>query len=256
MKKLLILFIVLIPSWLCANSYEGVRLQHPYVQLNDQASLQRGAKFFMNNCLSCHSLRFMRYDDLARGIGVIDTTGEVDKERVEKEWIHTDAKITDPILSLLTKEQAEQTFGVEPPDLSLVARSRGKNWLFTYLRTFYYDPSQPSGSNNLVFPNTAMPNLFEPLQGRQVPVMVPKLVEIDGQSQEVSIITGLKLERKGLMNGHQFTRLTTDLVAFLEYVAEPHKLQRYRIGVWVLLFLAIFIILAYLLKREYWQDVH
>lgn len=244
------------PLFGLASNYEGIRLQKPYVQLDNDASLQRGAKFFMNNCLSCHSLRFMRYDQLAKGIGMVDENGEVDKTRVYKELIHNGAKLTDEILSPMSKEQAEQTFGVQPPALSLSARVRGNNWLYTYFRSFYHDASQPTGSNNLVFPSTAMPNLFEAMQGRQIPIYKKESVVMDGTPQEINVITGLKLERKGSMDGHQFTQVTTDLVAFLDYVGEPNKLKRYRLGVWVLLFLSIFVILTYLVKREFWKSIH
>lgn len=250
------LLMACVPLFGLANSYEGIRLQKPYVQLNDEASLQRGAKFFMSNCVSCHSLRFVRYDQLAQGIGMVDSAGNVDKARVEKELIFSNAKLTDPILSPMTKDQAELTFGVQPPDLSLAARSRGNDWLYTYFRSFYHDETRPLGSNNLVFPSTAMPNLFESMQGRQVPIFKKKIVTVDNKPEEINVITGLKLERKGRMTGHEFTQVTTDLVTFLDYVGEPNKLKRYRLGVWVLLFLSILVLFTYLLKREFWRDVH
>ena len=256
MKKLFLLIIFVLPFSALASSYEGVKLQKPYVQLHDKASLQRGAKYFMRNCQSCHSLEFMRYDQLARGIGMVDENGDVDEEAVQKALIFTGAKITDPIVSSMPKAQAEQAFGVQPPDLSLVARSRGNSWLYTYFRSYYADPERPSGSNNLIFPDTAMPNLFEPIQGRQEPIIKKQTVVMDGVPQTINVITDLKLVRKGSMSTHEFNQLTTDLVAFLDYVGEPTKLKRYRLGTWILLFLSLFVIVAYLLKREFWRDVH
>lgn len=244
------------PLVCCANTYQAAPLQKPYVQLNDPPSLQRGAKFFMSNCLSCHSLQYTRYEQVAEGIGFVDENGQVDQARLEKELIFTGAKPTDPIVSSMTKAQAEQVYGVAPPDLTLSARSRGNKWLYTYFRSFYHDASQPSGSNNLLFPNVAMPNLFEPIQGRQEPIFKKKETVIDGELQTIDEITGLTLVRKGSMNAHQFNQAMTDLVAFLDYVGEPNKLKRYRLGVWVLLFLSIFTILIYLLKREFWKNIH
>lgn len=256
MKKVLIFLLIGLPIISFAQNDEGIRLQKPYTQLDDQQSLQRGAKFFMSNCLSCHSIRYVRYDQLAKGIGMVDDNGELDKTRVNKELILNGAKLTDSIQTSMTKKAAEQVFGVQPPDLSLVARSRGIDWLYTYFRSFYHDSSQPTGNNNLIFPNTAMPNLFEPMQGRQEPIYKKQVVVIDGQPKEMDVITGLKIVRNGSMDNHQFTQLTTDLVAFLEYVSEPNKLKRYRLGVWILLFLAVFVILTFLLKREYWKNIN
>ena len=244
------------PSVVLASSYEGVKLQKPFVELENKASLQRGAKYFMNNCLSCHSLSYMRYDQLAKGIGLVNKNGEVDETLVKDNLIFTGAAITDPILSAMPKEQAVQAYGVAPPDLTLIARVRGNSWLFTYLKSFYSDPSRPLGTNNLLFPDVAMPNILEPMQGKQVPVYVKQSVIMDGQPHEVKVIKELELAREGSMSSAEFNLMLTDLVAFLDYVAEPVKLKRYRLGVLVLLFLSLFIIVAYLLKKEYWRDVH
>ncbi len=247
---------MLLPGIALASTSGGVKLQKPFVELKNKQSLQRGAKYFMNNCLSCHSLAYMRYDQLAKGIGLVDDKGEVDEALVKENLIFTGAAVTDPILSAMPKEQAEQAYGIAPPDLTLVARVRGNSWLYTYFKSFYSDPARPLGTNNLLFPDVAMPNIFEPMQGTQLPVYIKQSVEMDGQPQEIEVIKKLELKKPGSMSSAEFSLMLTDLVAFLDYVAEPVKLKRHRLGVLVLLFLSLFIIVAYLLKKEYWHDLH
>jgi ubiquinol-cytochrome c reductase cytochrome c1 subunit len=206
-----------------------IPLDKARVDLTDLASLQRGAKLFMNYCSGCHSLRFVRYSSLAEGIGIVDPSGKILDQAVKENLMFVGDKITDTIQSSMTKEEGAAWFGISPPDLSLVARARGANWLYTYLRSFYPDPKRPWGVNNTVFKDVAMPD----------------------------VLYNLRRELEAKKDGKEsYDRAILDLVNFLSYVGEPKQLERQRLGIWVLLFLGIFFIFAWLLKREYWKDVH
>ncbi|HRE30835.1 MAG TPA: cytochrome c1, partial [Candidatus Berkiella sp.] len=188
---------------------------------------------------------------------IVDKKGNVLEKLVQANLNFTSDKINDPILVATPKKEAQEWFGVAPPDLSLVARSRGKDWLYTYLRSFYEDPKKPWGVNNVVFPDVGMPNILQGLQGTQTAVFKTiTLMDDKGQPFEQKVIERLELAKPGSMNEKEFNQAVTDLVNFLEYVGEPHKLQRERLGGWVLLFLVVFTLFAYLLKREYWKDIH
>lgn len=240
-----------------AHASEGIHLDKVSNNLCDKASLQRGASLYMNYCAGCHSLQFIRYKDMAKDIGIVDKSGKVLEKLVNDNLNFTSDKATDPVLVSLPKKDAENWFGVAPPDLSLVTRSRGKDWIYTYLRSFYEDPKRPWGVNNTVFPDVGMPHILLGLQGTQVPVYkAVTLVDDDGKSFEKQMIVGLNLKKPGSLTKEEYDQAITDLVNFLEYVGEPHKLERQRLGVWVLLFLVVFTLFAYLLKREYWKDVH
>jgi ubiquinol-cytochrome c reductase cytochrome c1 subunit len=166
-------------------------------------------------------------------------------------------KVNSTIGVSMPKVDAQKWFGVAPPDLSLVARSRGNDWLYTYLRSFYLDSKRPWGVNNTVFPDVGMPHVLINLQGEQAPVYrTEKITDDNGQVTEKQVISHLELKKPGSMNPAEFDQAMTDLVNFLDYVGEPHKLERKRLGVWVMLFLVIFTLFAYLLKREYWKDIH
>ena len=239
MKRLmLILFCILLPGavWASGNTYP---LDKMTPDLRDKASLQRGAKYFMNYCFGCHAMGFQRYQRVADDLGI-------PYDLMEENLIFNDAKITDLMANGLSKAEGRKWFGVAPPDLTLAARVRGTDWLYTYLRTFYYDQKTTWGANNKVFPNVGMPNVLESLQGRMIEVCQDK------------VNCSLKPDpnHKGSMNPEEFDQAMYDLVNFMAYSSEPMKLERQRIGVYVLLFLAILFVFAYLLKREYWKDVH
>jgi ubiquinol-cytochrome c reductase cytochrome c1 subunit len=189
----------------------------------DQVSLQRGAQLYMNHCAGCHSLKYLRYNGMAKDIGITDRNGQVLEQALKDNLVFSGDKTSDAILSGMTKKDAANWFGVPPPDLSLVARSKGVNWLYTYLRTFYLDDKRPWGVNNRVFPDVAMPHVLYDLQNRLSP--------------------------------QEYDTVVMDLVNFLSYAGEPIQNTRKRIGVWVLLFLGICLVFAILLKREYWKDV-
>lgn len=216
-----------------------IALDKPHIDVEDFASLQRGARLFMNECAGCHSLQYMRYDALAKGIEITDENGKVLDQVVKDNLIFTGVGITDPIKSAMRPQDAANWFGLAAPDLTLEARYRGVDWIYTYLRSFYVDQDRPWGVNNLVYPDVAMPHVLVNLQGEQI------LNE-----------TGLSLAKKGSMTPAEFDAAMSDIVNFLAYVAEPHQTLRRRIGIWVLVFLGIFLIFSYLLKREYWKDVH
>ena len=209
--------------------------------VHDQAALQRGAKLFFNYCVGCHSLKFVRYSRIAEDLGLSeqDVMGNLNM---------TGAKFGDPVVSHMPEESATTFFGKAPPDLSLEVRAKGADWVYGYLNSFYLDPSRPVGWNNTVFPNASMPNPLWELQGLQTAVMH----KVDGDEA----VEKLELSRPGKLTPAEYQQATRDLTTFLEYAAEPAALQRQRYGIWVLLFLAAFTLLAYALKKEYWKDVH
>ncbi|MDP1603090.1 MAG: cytochrome c1 [Legionella sp.] len=219
------------------------------VDLQDKEKLQRGAKLFMNYCSGCHSLRYMRYSRMAKDLGLTTFDGELDENLLVSNLIFTRAKIHDPIEIAMPPVDSREWFGVEPPDLSLSARKHSASWLYTYLKSFYEDKSRPFGTNNLLIPGVAMPNVLAPLSGRVVAVK-------GGEKNESSPISHLLRVKEGEMTAHQFDSAVEDLVTFLVYVGEPVKLVRYRTGGLVLAFLFIFLIVVYQLKKNYWRDLH
>jgi len=256
MKKLTLLTLLLIPFITsAATNYEHI--QSVKLDLNDKASLQRGAKLYMNYCAGCHSLQYMRYQQMAEGLNLVDSDGKVAKQAVEKNLIFTQASIHDYINRAMPKKTAADWFGVNPPDLTLSARVRGTDWLYSYLLSFYTDKARPWGVNNLVYPQTAMPNVLWSLQGDQLPVYHIKEVTLNeqGKPQKVRTIDHLQRVSNGTMNEHQFHHAIRDIVSFLAYTAEPVGLVRPHIGFWVLLYLIVLLALTYLLKRAYWQNV-
>lgn len=213
------------------------------VNVHDLASLQRGAKLFVNYCAGCHSMDFMRYSRLAQDL-------ELSEEMVMSNLVFGDKKIGDTMSNAMTKAQGEAWFGKAPPDLSVTGRSRGPDWIHAYLMSYY---RQEDGTwNNTVLENSAMPHVTWDLQGVQEPVFEMQMV--NGEEQEV--IAGFEVVEAGAMNPEEYKEAMRDLTAFLTYSAEPAVLQRKSIGVWVMAFLAVFALIAYLLKAEYWRDVH
>jgi len=222
-----------------------VALPSAQVNIADQASLQRGAQLFMNYCSGCHSLSLQRYSRMAEDIGLTEA-------QVMSNLNFTGAKFGEAIKASIDPADAEAWFGKAPPDLSLVARAKlgGPDWTYNFLKSFYVDEARPSGWNNTVLPGASMPNVLWPLQGLQRPVM--------GESAQggVAHVERLELASPGTMDEEQFDRAARDISTFLAYVAEPAALKREAIGLWVILFLAGFTFLAWMLKKEYWKDVH
>lgn len=227
-----------------ALAASGGPLQHAGTDLGDKASLQRGAQLFMNYCSSCHSLKYLRYSRMAEDLGLTE-------EEVMANLNFTGAKFGEQILTAMPAEGAAEWFGTVPPDLSLTSRVRGGDWIYSYLKSFYIDEERPLGWNNTVFPNASMPNVLWEMQGVQRPVYG----STDAATGEPTI-DRLEVAQPGSMDGAQFDQAARDITAFLEYAGEPIATKREALGVWVMLFLAFFTFLAWLLKNEYWKDVH
>ncbi|KRT57128.1 ubiquinol-cytochrome c reductase cytochrome c1 subunit, partial [endosymbiont of Ridgeia piscesae] len=224
----------------------GVHLDDADIDLSDEASLQRGAKYFVNYCLSCHSAKFQRYNRMARDLGLTE-------EEVKQNLMFTTDKIGNTMTIAMPQEQAEAWFGTAPPDLSVIARARGVDWLYTYFRSFYVDESRPFGVNNIVFPDVGMPHVLWELQGPQKAVF---RTEQDAAGNETHVFDKFEQIAPGKLSPGEYDDVARDLTAFLSYVGEPIQMKRKSMGIWVLLFIAAFFVLAYMLKKEYWKDVH
>lgn len=245
MKKLLIALILLVPLTALAAGGAGVHLDSADVDLNDEAALQRGAKYFTNYCLNCHSAKYMRYNKMT-ALGL--TEGQI-----QDNLMFAGDKIGGLMTIAMKPEDAEKWFGAAPPDLTLTARLRGEDWLYTYLRSFYKDPSRPFGVNNLVFPSVGMPHVLWELQGMQQAVWEES---IGPEGEPHKSIKALELVESGKLSPDEYDQVARDIVTYLSWLAEPMQQERKELGVWVLLFLAVFSVIAYLLKKEYWKDVH
>ena len=231
------------------------------VDLTDKAAMQDGARTFVNNCMGCHGAKFQRYERVATDLGISEEL------MMENLVFPEDAKYGDHMKASMQPEHAKKWFGVAPPDLTLVARVRGTDWLYNYMRSFYVDESRPYGVNNVVFPNVGMPNVLAHLQGVQVAgTAFVQAIDENGKkvfdplsgtplTQETDHVLTV-LPKTGTLTEAEFDQKLQNLVTFLAYSANPVKLQSQRIGTYVLLFLAFFFIFAYFLKREYWKDVH
>ncbi|MEY4768949.1 MAG: hypothetical protein RL637_1588 [Pseudomonadota bacterium] len=239
MKKYILLMLLLLPLRLFASA--DIELQDADIDLSDKASLQRGAKTYVTYCLGCHSAKHIRYKRIA-----IDFN--IDDEVVLKEIAPLGARIYDQMHSAMNAHDANKWFGTTPPDLSLIARSRGADWLYSYLKGFYVDPSKPLGVNNTVFADVGMPNVLWQLQGLQQPVY-----KTEGDQK---VLEKLVIDEAGTLSAEEFDKTVNDLVNFLVYIGEPVQVERESIGKYVLFFLFMFLVIAYLLKKEYWKDIH
>jgi len=245
-KNILVVFYVMLFSSMIFANDAHIKLDKANVNVRDYASLQRGAKIYMTTCATCHSLKYVRYKELARQIEMVDSSGDILVDVVQDGLMHSGGKITDNILSALSENDGQKWFGKSPPDLSLVARSRGVDWLYTYLRTFYKDDSKLWGVNNIVFPDVAMPHVLLNYQG---------LKGLSESNLHDTNHINLKLIKQGSLNEKEYDLMVLDLVNFLSYVGEPHQVERKRLGIWVILFLSVLLVFSYLLKREYWKDI-
>ena len=246
MRKLLLASLFLLVPALAPAAGGGVPLQDADIDLKDQASLQRGAGHYVNYCMGCHSLGYMRYNRLADDLGIDEAT-------LRQSLIFTGAKPGDLMISNMNPVSAEKWFGTAVPDMTLATRWRSPDWVYSYLKSFYADPSRPLGVNNLVFPNVGMPHVLAGLQG----IQQPKFAEHPGtDGTPVKTVVGVEPAQGGTMTAEQYDAFARDLTNFLTYVGEPIKLERQRLGIWVLLFLAVLFVAAYFLTKEYWKDVH
>ncbi len=239
-----ILFILCLAPLVALASESTVKLDHAPIRSSDKLSLQRGAKTFVNYCLSCHSAEYMRYNRL-RDIGLTEN-------QISDNLIFTGQKVGELMTVAMRTKEAKQWFGVAPPDLSVIARSRGADWLYTYLRKFYRDESTATGWNNLVFDKAAMPHVLYQLQGEQS-LVTNTVDDGHGGTHEVK---ELKLDKPGALSKTEYEAYVADLVNFLVYLGEPAATKRVQIGIIVMLFLFGMLALTYALKHEYWRDIH
>jgi ubiquinol-cytochrome c reductase cytochrome c1 subunit len=238
MKKLLL--VALFAPLAAIGSEAGYPLDRSPHDPRDLVSLQSGARTFVNYCLGCHSAQYVRYQNLT-AIGLTEA-------QIRDHLMFTADKIGEPMKGPMSVKEGKQWFGVAPPDLSVIARSRGADWLYTYLRSFYRDAKTANGWNNAVFPNVGMPHALWMLQGeRRLEVVAGDHGHVDYKWSELS---------KGAQSVTEYDATVRDLVNFLVYVGEPHAASRKAIGVLTLFVLGVLFVLAYLLKKEYWKDVH
>jgi ubiquinol-cytochrome c reductase cytochrome c1 subunit len=235
-----------LPGVADASEAGGSLVRPAHNDVANQASLQRGARNVVNYCMGCHSARYVRYTRLAEGLGLSE-------QQVIENLMFTGERVHDTMRVSMRPEDAARWFGVVPPDLSLIARSRGTDYIYSFLKSFYLDPARPTGVNNMVMPQTAMPHVLWSLQGIQKAVY-------DGESDaEHNAVhrkfRGFELATKGTMSEQEFDTFVRDTVNFLDYIGEPMQLQRRNLGWRVLGFLLVFFLFAYLLKKEYWKDV-
>ncbi len=221
----------------------------PY-RVNDMTALQNGAKLFVNYCLNCHSAAFMRYNRL-RDIGLTD-------KQIQENMAFSTDKIGDTMKASINPAQAKEWFGANPPDLTLVARSRaamgghtGPDYLYTFLRTYYRDDTKATGWNNRAFQAVGMPNPLWELQGQRVAVYE----KVEQHGQEVDVFKGFQQVKAGTMSEQEFDHAVGDLVAFMQWMAEPAQKTRVRVGVWVMIFLGLFALVAWRLNAAFWKDV-
>ncbi|MDK9559480.1 cytochrome c1 [Marinobacter sp. M216] len=251
MRKLIFgLFIVFLPA-LGLAAGGGVTLDHIETDHTNKESLQRGVALFSNYCMGCHSMEYARYKRVADDL-------DIPAELYEENLIFTGAKIGELMKNSMSKDMAADWFGAPPPDLTLETRLRGESWVYSYLRGFYQDDSRPLGVNNVVFPNVGMPHVLVGLQGLcavEPHIGVEASVEpLSGNINNADACPEYAIE--GSMSAGEFDQAMYDLTNFMSYMADPVRVERERLGIFVLIFVAIFFVFAYLLNREYWKDVH
>ncbi len=247
--RVFLIAVMLMP--MLATASGGAHLETAPIDINDKESLKRGAKAFGDYCYSCHAASFMRFNRIAKDL-------EMDEQEVRDMLIHTrgkkgePTKIGDLMKVSMTDDYAKNAFGTAVPDLSLTARARGADWVYTYLRSFYVDPYRPTGFNNTVFPDVGMPHVLWSLQGLQE----AKYKTVMHGDVEVEELDGFELVQAGKLSSDEYDKFLGDLTNFMVYLAEPVQVERRSLGWKVLLFLVILFGFAYALKKEYWKDVH
>jgi ubiquinol-cytochrome c reductase cytochrome c1 subunit len=239
----LLLSALLLPLAALASTESG-RLDRAPIDIGDAASIQRGAQVFVNYCLNCHSAQYMRYNRLM-DLGLTET-------QIRDNLLFTTDKVGEPMAIAARAKDQQSWFGAAPPDLSVIARSRGADWLYTYLRSYYRDDKSATGWNNLAFPNVGMPHVLWELQGTQVAKAEEKDDGHGGTHKQLR----LELAAPGTMAAAQYDRLVADLVNYLVFMGEPAQARRQQIGYVVLIALGVLFVLVYLLKKEFWKDVH
>jgi ubiquinol-cytochrome c reductase cytochrome c1 subunit len=254
-KKLLLSLLAALGFVTAAAASEGGIQwdRFPTDKLTDLPSLQHGAKLFVNHCLNCHSAAYMRFNRM-RDIGLTDA-------EIKEYLLFTTDKVGDPMQAWLDPKQAKEWFGAVPPDLSLVARSRadiakgsGADYLYTYLRSYYRDPAKATGWNNLAFPDVGMPNVLWQMQGQREAKYIEQKDAHD-PTKTAHVFAGFTQTAPGTMTPAQFDESVADLVAFMTWMAEPNQGLRVRLGVWVLLFMALFTIVVWRMNAAFWKDI-
>jgi ubiquinol-cytochrome c reductase cytochrome c1 subunit len=248
---------MLLAAPLAAAASESVKLDRLPADVNphDPVSLQRGVQVYVNYCLGCHSAAYMRYNRL-QDLGLTE-------QQIRDNLIFTGAKVGELMKIAMDPRDSREWFGTPPPDLTVIARSRsssagsGADWLYSYLRGFYRDPSRPTGWNNTVYPNVGMTHVLWQLQGEQVLTTEVQSIPRGSKGEvEKHEVQKLVLEKPGAMKPAEYDRMVGDLVNFLVYMGEPFRQSRVELGIYVLMFLGVLFVFAYLLKKEYWKDVH
>ena len=248
--KSLVLSLLLLAGAAQANEGGLAWDKFPVEKLTDDASLQHGAKLFVNYCMNCHSAAYVRFNRL-HDIGLND-------EQIKANLVFSGDKVGDTMKSALDAKQAKAWFGATPPDLSVITRSRsaagqgsGADYLYTYLRNYYRDDSKPTGWNNLAFPNVGMPHVLWELQGERKPLFTKKMEH----GHEVEIFSGWEVIKPGTLDPRAYDAAVADLVGFLQWAGEPAQKTRVQLGVWVLMFLFVFTLIAWRLNAAYWKDI-
>jgi ubiquinol-cytochrome c reductase cytochrome c1 subunit len=228
-----------------AEEEGGIALLPSGTDIKNTESLQRGARNFMNYCSGCHSLKYLRYNRMATDL-------KIPESELAGNLMFTSEKAFDTVNSAMPKD-SEGWFGKQPPDLSLVARAKGLDYLYSYMKGFYVDKTRPWGVNNLYLPSAAMPDVLAQLHGLQKPVFKN---EPDEHGSARMVLVGVDAMTPGALKPEEYDQFVRDIVNFLDYAGEPVKDKRQTLGVFVTLFLLVFFVFAYLLKKEYWKDVH
>jgi len=246
-----VIFVALLAPLHAIAAGGGAPLQHAGNDVSDVASLQRGARNFVNFCSGCHSTKYIRFNKLQEDLQLTD-------QQVTDNLMFA-AKKTDELMEIaMPAEDAARWFGQAPPDLTLVSRSRGVDWIYTFLKTFYLDSNTASGSNNLMLPNASMPNVLWELQGLQTAAFADT-TDADGtvvsHFGDPGYFEHFDKVSPGKMSPEEYDQFARDLVNFLDWAGTPEQLDRQRLGIWVIIFLFVFLIFAYLLKVEIWKDV-
>jgi ubiquinol-cytochrome c reductase cytochrome c1 subunit len=229
--------------WSAGNAASKIELEPAGNNIASTASLQNGAKYYVNYCLGCHSAKYVRYNRLAADL-------QLSEEQLVENLMFTGEQPFDTMEIAMRPEDAIRWFKVAPPDLSLIARSRGTDYLYTYLRSFYAAPERPTGVDNLVLPGTSMPHVLWELQGIQVPIYAD-----DPDHPDHKIFSGFEIVRPGTLSPGDYDRVVRDIVNFLDYIGEPMQREREALGIRVIAFLFVFLVVAFLLKKEIWKDV-
>lgn len=255
MKKL-ILSVLLSFGFLSGASAAGGGIpwdKFPQEKVTDMAAMQNGAKIFVNYCLNCHNAAYMRYNRM-QDLGLSE-------DQIKKNLMFATDRVGDTMKVSLDPKQAKEWFGGVPPDLTVIARSRanidqgsGADYLYTFLRTFYRDPSKPTGWNNLAYPNAGMPHVLWEMQGQRTAKYTQTKDPLDA-AKTVYTFAGFEQLTPGTLSSAQFDDTIADLVAYLQWMGEPARSQRTQLGVWVLLFLAVFTVIAWRLNASYWKDI-